>query len=436
MTSSGQDQHESNSERTSAHTRSAELQLRCTYPNERRERNQIYTLLNISNSINEEEERVNPEWVNGTGWEDAVQGWSKTPSFAYLQVQKRARKTKASESASGCLYCADLMQGIDKGLESHARTAEQLKSDFRLTTYAATDSVAGKKQSLCPSAMANSSSIEDPKKCSSQGDKKKMTLKEAQASLIERRFFVMKESSLFQADKKTVPIKEYSILPPGKPKSLETLKCKDIKSQEQPSTSSQTTSEASALKLPLVLPPLKDAAPKNGLDPSSRKRQTALSQASEKPLSETTSHTQVFKTKEQNFEKGIHTMYDALKEQIQMHEIASFVPRLAKTSFHSRNLDQCYWHYTLFPDKKIGPMSNAIAGRRHSHPNSVHFLHTKAAQISKANGIQDPCVRSKSHTGAKQQKESKAHEIPLLSGLFPSLTVSRLAVTALPSRLT
>nr|XP_020657360.1 uncharacterized protein C16orf46 homolog isoform X5 [Pogona vitticeps] len=111
MSSSGQDQHESNSERTSAHTRSAELQLRCTYPNERRERNQIYTLLNISNSINEEEERVNPEWVNGTGWEDAVQGWSKTPSFAYLQVQKRARKTKASESASGCLYCADLMQG-------------------------------------------------------------------------------------------------------------------------------------------------------------------------------------------------------------------------------------------------------------------------------------------------------------------------------------
>ncbi|KAJ7311999.1 hypothetical protein JRQ81_006326 [Phrynocephalus forsythii] len=253
-----------------------------------------------------------------------------------------------------------------------------------------------------------------------------MTLKEAQASLSERKFFVMKESPLFPAEKKTVPIKEYSILPPGQPKSLETLKCRDIRSHEPSSACGPGASEAAAAaaKSSLVLPPVKDAAPKNSLDPSSRKRQTTVSQASEKALSDTTSYTRAFKAKEPNWEKGSNTMYDALKEQIKMHEIASFVPRLAKTSFISRNLDQCYWHCSLFPDKKPGAMSHSIALRRHSHPNSVHFLHTKATtQVSKANGIQDHCIRSRSHTGNKQPRESKAPaEIPLLSGLFPSLT--------------
>ncbi|KAH0619523.1 hypothetical protein JD844_000209 [Phrynosoma platyrhinos] len=449
MTSSEQKQHKTDSGRATANPRSGETELRCTYPNERREKNQIYILLNISNSVNEQEER-SFDYVNGTGWEDAVQGWSKTPPFAYLQLQKRARKARTIESFSGCLYCSDLMQVIDKGLEQDPKTTDQLKSDFKLSTYAATDSIPGKQPTLLSSnATTNSSpAVDEPKKESyygkihsiqtSQEEKTKMILKDVPSSLSERKFFLMKENPVCHIEKKTVPIKEYSILSPGKLKSIEALKYKDLKSSE-PSVCNLVGSEAPAVKPSLVLPPLKDAAPKNSLDPSSKKSKTTLSQASEKTfhaVSETLSCTQVFKTKEQRCEKGIDAMCDAVKEQIKMHEVASLIPRLSKTAFISRNLDQCYWHWAFLPDKKVATLSNSIAMRRSKHPNSMHFLHTQGLQVSKASEIRDPCIRSRSHTGMKQGNVSKPQEIPLLSGLFPSLTVSRLAVTALPSRLT
>lgn len=71
MTSSGQNQSEISSETAAASVKTVARDWRCTYPNERRERNQIYTLLSISNSANEQEEK-SLECVNGTGWEEAV----------------------------------------------------------------------------------------------------------------------------------------------------------------------------------------------------------------------------------------------------------------------------------------------------------------------------------------------------------------------------
>lgn len=60
-----------NSDKAATKLRNVETETRCVYPNEKRERNQIYTLLSISNSVNEQEERP-WECVNGTGWEEAV----------------------------------------------------------------------------------------------------------------------------------------------------------------------------------------------------------------------------------------------------------------------------------------------------------------------------------------------------------------------------
>ncbi|XP_067327133.1 uncharacterized protein C16orf46 homolog isoform X3 [Anolis sagrei] len=281
---SEQKQNTIDSERATTNTRNAEIELRCTYPSERRERNQIYILLNISNSVNEQEEK-SFDYINGTGWEDAVQGWSKTPPFAHLQLQKRARKARPSESVSGCLYCSDLMQVIDKGLEQDPKIIDQLKSDFRLSRCAATDSIPQKPQALLSSSTAITppSAVDDIKKESYYGripslqtpqeEKARMILKDVPSSLNERKFYLMKESSVLQVEKKAVPIKEFNILSPGKFKSIEAQKHKDIKSSD-PFVCNQVGSEAPATKPSLVLPPLKDAALKNNnsLDPSPKKR--------------------------------------------------------------------------------------------------------------------------------------------------------------------
>ncbi|XP_060643996.2 uncharacterized protein C16orf46 homolog isoform X1 [Anolis sagrei] len=430
---SEQKQNTIDSERATTNTRNAEIELRCTYPSERRERNQIYILLNISNSVNEQEEK-SFDYINGTGWEDAVQGWSKTPPFAHLQLQKRARKARPSESVSGCLYCSDLMQVIDKGLEQDPKIIDQLKSDFRLSRCAATDSIPQKPQALLSSSTAITppSAVDDIKKESYYGripslqtpqeEKARMILKDVPSSLNERKFYLMKESSVLQVEKKAVPIKEFNILSPGKFKSIEAQKHKDIKSSD-PFVCNQVGSEAPATKPSLVLPPLKDAALKNNnsLDPSPKKSKTALSQASETTfhaVSETVSAAQFVTTKE----KRIGSILDAVKEQIKMQEVTSLFPRLSKTSFFARNLDQCYWPCAFLPDRKVATVSNPIAMRKNRHPNSMHFLHMKGLQVSKASEIRDPCTGSRSQSGTKQGNGSKAQEIPLLSGLFPSLT--------------
>uniref|UniRef100_A0A803SM31 Uncharacterized protein n=3 Tax=Anolis carolinensis TaxID=28377 RepID=A0A803SM31_ANOCA len=436
MTSSEQKQNKIDSERSAANTRNAEIELCCTYPSERRERNQIYILLNISNSVNEQEEK-SFDYVNGTGWEDAVQGWIKTAPFAQLQLQKRARKARTSESVSGCLYCSDLMQVIDKGLDQDSKITDQLKSDFRSSKCAATDNIPQKQQTLlsASTSITPPSAVDDIKKESYYGkihsiqtpqeEKARMILKDVPPSLNERKFFLMKESSVLQVEKKAVPIKEFNILSPGKFKSIEAQKYKDIKNSD-PLACNQVGSEAPAMKPSLVLPPLKDAALKNNsLDPSPKKSKTALSQASETTfhaVSETISSAQFFKTKEQKFEKRIGSILDAVKEQIKMQEVASLFPRLSKTSFFSRNLDQSYWPCAFLPDRKVAAVSNSIAMRRNKHPNSMHFLHTKGLQVSKASEIRDPCTGSRSHSGTNQGNGSKPQEIPVLSGLFPSLT--------------
>lgn len=331
------------------------------------------------------------------------------------------------------------MHVIDKGLEQ----------DPKLNASSTTDSIPGKQTLLYSNTVLSSCPVVDDSKkdnCNgrlystqtSQGEKKRLTLKEAQAFLSEKKSFLMKESQLFQAEKKAVPIREYSLLSLGKPKGVESLKCKDTKTCE-PITGHLGDSETPPVKSSIVLPPLKDTALKNSLDPSPKKSKPIIFQANEKAshaVSETISGTQVFKAKEPIYEKGVDLTGDVLKEHIKMYERASFVPKFPTTSCLSGTMDQCYWHCALLPNRKITSVSNSIALRRKSHLSSMHFLHTKGAHDSKADENWDPCTRSRSHTGSRQGNESKTREIPLLSGLFPSLTVSRVVITALPFRLT
>ncbi|KAM6430436.1 uncharacterized protein PHA67_002438 [Liasis olivaceus] len=252
----------------------------------------------------------------------------------------------------------------------------------------------------------------------SQGEKKKIIFKEAQASLSEKKLFIMKENPLFPVEKKTVPIKECNILPPGKHQSLETVKGKEMRSHES-LLCNQAGPEITA-KSSLVLPPLKDTALKNSLDNSPKKSKIVNSQANEKTFhafAETVSCPQFFKHKEPKCEPRIDAMCEAVKEQIKMHEIASFVPRLSKTSFISRNLDRGYWHCGFLPDRKSVTLTNSVALRRHNHLHGTRLLHAKGTHAGKANEI-----RSRSYSGSQQGNQAKSQEIPLLSGLFPSLT--------------
>lgn len=377
-----------------------------------------------------------------------VQGWSKTAPFTYLQLQKRARRTRTSELVGGCLYCLDMMQVPDKCLEQDPKTIDQLKSDFKLSSCAATDSIPEKQESLLSSCTPVNSSpaTEDAKKESCygkvyspqpfSGDKKKIPIKEVQASLSERKAFLLKESQLFQPEKKTVPIREYNIMPPSKPKSLETLKGKDSKRQEH-SVCNLVSSETS---LKPSLPPLKESTLKSSLDSSPKKSKTVLSQAREKTccaVSETVSRTQVFKPNQHRFDKEIDLMSSAVKEPIKLHEIPSSASKLSRTSFFARNSDRYYWRCALLPNKKLPTMQPSwIALKRNNQLNSMHCLHTKGDQGSKAHETREPCARSRSHSGSTLGNEPKTQGTPLLSGLFPSLTVSRVAMTELPSRLT
>ncbi|KAG8143968.1 hypothetical protein E2320_001099, partial [Naja naja] len=362
-----------------------------------------------------------------------VQSWSKTAPFAYLQLQKRVRKTKTSEAVNRCLYCLDLTQGV----EPEPKNIAQVKSDFKLNPSAATGGPPEKQQTLLYSSSVTTAAAATPPATDelkretdysklhsiqmSQGEKKRMALREAQASLSEKKLFLLKENLLFPAEKKPVPIKEYNILSPGKPQSLATVKTKEIRSHE-PLLWNQPGTEITA-KSSLVLPPLKDTALKHSLDNPAKKSKVVSSQASEKTFhafAETDSCPQFLKPKQLKCEPTIDAMYDAVvKEQLKMHEIASaFVPRLCKTSILSRHLDRGYWHCGFLPDRKSLTLSSSVQLRRHGHLHSSHSLHAKGSHASKANEI-----RSRSYNGGKQEgSQAKSQDIPLLSGLFPSLT--------------
>ncbi|XP_074864418.1 uncharacterized protein C16orf46 homolog isoform X2 [Carettochelys insculpta] len=247
-----------------------ESQWQCIYPNERRERNQVYTLLNISKNVFEQDER-SLEYVIRTGWEEAVQGWGNAAPFACLQLQKQAKKARANEPVNSCLFCVDMVQN-DRSVNQETKTIRgQSKSDCKLSTLATSDAISEKKEFPLHSSKSFSSATTDNSKREGCNGK-------------------LHSIETFQGEKKSLPVKEYSIWHPEKMKNPETLKCKVVKTTE-PTLPAPDSSESSNEKSLLVLPPVKDATPKDSADPSLKTNNAVLSQANEKMLNPTSAET-------------------------------------------------------------------------------------------------------------------------------------------------
>uniref|UniRef100_A0A5F9DIX2 Chromosome 16 open reading frame 46 n=1 Tax=Oryctolagus cuniculus TaxID=9986 RepID=A0A5F9DIX2_RABIT len=88
-----------------------ETELSCSCPDERSERSHVCCLLSISDLTLEQDGRAS-EFVIGTGWEEAVQGWGKISPTACIWPRKKLKKARVGESAnSSCLLCLNLPQG-------------------------------------------------------------------------------------------------------------------------------------------------------------------------------------------------------------------------------------------------------------------------------------------------------------------------------------
>nr|XP_005292378.1 uncharacterized protein C16orf46 homolog [Chrysemys picta bellii]XP_008166858.1 uncharacterized protein C16orf46 homolog [Chrysemys picta bellii] len=409
-------------EKSITNKKTEEANWQCIYPNERRERNHVYTLLDISENVFEQDER-SLEYVIRTGWEEAVQGWGKAAPFACLQLQKEAKKSRANETINSCLFCLDMRQNNDKSVSQETKTTrDQSKSDCKLSTCAIDDTVSEKKEvPVHSSESSNCSTADGTKKESCNGK--------------------LRSIQTFQGEKKSLPVKEYSIRQPEKMKNPEALKNKAVKTPE-PTMPAPDSSEASNLKSLLILPPVKDATPKDSTDPSFKKSIAAISQANQKMLNatsaETASGSKGIKTIEQKGGKETDCIiHDTVKEK-QIHEPLSFVPRLPK-AFLQAGPEQLHWPCALWPDRKITTTSNSVSLRKNSHLANMQFLHTKGIQYTKHDEIRGPFINSiknRSLSEAKQGNESKTQAVQLLPGLFPSLTVSHVAITAMSSRLT
>nr|XP_025040223.1 uncharacterized protein C16orf46 homolog isoform X3 [Pelodiscus sinensis] len=133
--------------------KAGESTWQCIYPNERREKNQVYALLNISKNIFEQEER-SLEYVIRTGWEEAVQGWGKAAPFACLQLQKQAKKSRTNETVNSCLFCLDMRQNNDRSVSQETKsTRDQSKSDCKLSTEKKEVPVHSSESSSCTTTV-------------------------------------------------------------------------------------------------------------------------------------------------------------------------------------------------------------------------------------------------------------------------------------------
>ncbi|XP_019343799.2 uncharacterized protein C16orf46 homolog [Alligator mississippiensis] len=346
-------------------------------------------------------------WERGlvAGWAAAVQGWGKAAPFACLQLQKKVKKSRASEAVNNnCLICLDMMQTAEKSLVLETKPAkEQSKPNSKFSTCTTEETVSEKEEVPVHSSEAICGPITD-------GIKRE---------ICNGKFH---SPQAFQGEKKSLPIKEFSIW------HLETLKHKDRKSNE-PSVPDTDNAE-SLLKPSLVLPPVKDATPKNNPDASLKKNKAVFSQT--KMLygtSEETSSEGHESQTEQRREKEIDVVSTTVKEKMKMNE-SSFVPSLPKASFLQGDPELLHWHCALLPDKKTATTSNSVTLKKNCNLASMQYTKQETVRSPFTSNI-----RSR-NPEAKQGSESKIQELSLLSGLLPSLTVSHVTLTALSSKLT
>ncbi|XP_004704835.1 uncharacterized protein C16orf46 homolog [Echinops telfairi] len=215
-------------------TELAELTSPC--PDKSSERNHVCSLLNISDITHEKDAKAK-EFVIGTGWEEAVQGWGSTSPMACIWPRKKGKKSRPGEGSSSCLFCVNISQGSP---EARPQTG-QGKWEAR----AQADTGSGKDQ-------GSTALRETSKTCFSH--------------------------CCHGSEKKSLQIKEY-IWCARDWHVPETVKGKDPKGHERVCGSQEknfSLSESLTSKALLVLPPLKASPPASSLDALGKKGQNTL----------------------------------------------------------------------------------------------------------------------------------------------------------------
>ncbi|XP_005862649.1 PREDICTED: uncharacterized protein C16orf46 homolog [Myotis brandtii] len=373
-----------------------ETELNCTYSDERKEKNHVCCLLNISDITLEQDEKAN-KFVIGTGWEEAVRGWGKTSPTACIWPRKKCKKAKVGESVSGCLLCVSLSQGTpEAGPQTEARSLESRA----LAEAGSEEDRGGPSQTQLPTGCPTTASRNISKMCSpshSQGEKKSLQIKE---------FFWCME--------------EWAIPETGRDQDS------NSRTDQGPSISNSLNSKAL-----LVLPPLNSSAP-HGLDVQVKKSKNLLVQPEEKVLSvkkdECVACAYGLKIVEGKDGKRPFELANHLKVNC-MQPFPS--PMVGTNLLANPELGSLHW--SLLPKKNLMCPPN---------PNSVHCLRTmqllqKQKEQSykakfKARELRPPMNTQKCILKEAKQ-ENRPH--PLETNVFPrpllpSLTVSRVVIPA------
>ncbi|XP_060131947.1 uncharacterized protein C16orf46 homolog isoform X2 [Zootoca vivipara] len=300
MTSSEQKQNEIESERVAGNTRIVETELRCTYPNERRERNQIYTLLSISNSINEQEER-SLDCINGTGWEEAEQGWGRATPFTCCKIQQETKRPRVTKTVSSISH-QNMVPANKKNTAWVTQLArERQKMDCKFTE-GEPDSSNKKIEVSCikpynyvPMMTAHA-----------EGDRMRGKLDSIQT---------------FLGEKRSLPIKEYEIKYSQQQTEPDILKYNEIGLPRVIHGNPPNNLSCITLNAFLVFRPEEGNVINLHLEPPSKHEATAVKRTEEGDSTDAVSYSHAIKKVKQKSEKKVG-MNNTVKKQIQKSCIA------------------------------------------------------------------------------------------------------------------
>ncbi|XP_036604693.1 uncharacterized protein C16orf46 homolog [Trichosurus vulpecula] len=391
--------------------------LKCTNPDEKREKNHVYCLLDISDNILEQEQNIrSKEFFIGTGWEEAVQGWGMASPTACIWARKKCKKPRAGECVSSCLLCLNMLQVTDKNMMPFAEPA---KPEVKLQASTPVLVMTGKEEATPPSQdIANcteSLSKEISKICfptPNQGERKSLQVKE----------FVWHPEKWFAPDS-----------------------FKDVRRPENAGVHSDkdsTALESLTSKSLLVLPPLK-ASSRNNLDVIVKRSKSIFTNSEEKlPSSDKAENISCIygnKTFDHKGEKRlVETIRCSVDKHIKLNDAPSFSPQITRTLFPEP--EQCCLHWSFLPEKDLTSNPNSVNSKKFSHLATLRLMEKQGMQNGKVkikNELRPPVnIRKRNFLEAKRENRSKTVEAKVFSGpMLPSLTVNRVVIPMLPYRL-
>ncbi|XP_075393156.1 uncharacterized protein C16orf46 homolog [Tenrec ecaudatus] len=371
-------------------------QLTSPCPNQSSERDHVCSLLNISDITLEQDAKVN-EFVIGTGWEEAVQGWGSTSPTACIWPRKKGKKSRPGEGSSSCLFCINITQGSPE--------ARPQTGPGKLEARAQAEAGPGKEQ-------GSTALRETSKTCFSH--------------------------CCHGSEKKSLQIKEY-IWCARDWHVPETVKGKDPKGQERVCGSLEknfSLSESLTSKALLVLPPLKTSPP-SGLEALGKKSPNALLPQEEEALS-------VDKDEGVACALGLKAVDEKserrpleLAKHFKVKDVPPFPAEDSRPSLLAE-AEPCYLPWSLLSERSVPcppPPSNMhyLATLQLLQRQGIHNYRAKL----RPKGLRIPASSHKPVLPeAKQENQPHKLETKVFSRpLLPSLTVSRVIIPVSSHRL-